>query len=344
VAWWSKRYVEDRFRGAPRPLPRPDSTGRRRGLHARHRDLFAPVLAGTTAIALILGGTTYAVSTARITLARTALAAFVTAFPDCAGAQALRPECTGRTPTGVTPNPLIAARDATEQRCQQRLDKSALIRCQEGSSRSGAPTLLVVGDSHAHQWMPAIRVVAQRHGWRIVTYFKSGCAFGRGMGSPSCRAFDDDLARALTAETFDVVITSARSIEGFGSDLDSAAASAALQAAWQPLAARAKLFVVSETPQPVLAGLTDPPSCVLRGDDCTLDRGRATSYSDALRTAAAAVGGTYLDLTDSFCTGDRCPAVIGGVLVYRDRGHMTATYARSLADALDLGLGPHPLG
>ena len=36
--------------------------------------------------------------------------------------------------------------------------------------------------------------------------------------------------------------------------------------------------------------------------------------------------------------------MIGGVLVYRDRGHMTATYARSLADALDLGLGPHPLG
>lgn len=30
-----------------------------------------------------------------------------------------------------------------------------------------------------------------------------------------------------------------------------------------------------------------------------------------------------------------CPAVIGGVLVYRDRHHMTATYARSLAPILE---------
>jgi peptidoglycan/LPS O-acetylase OafA/YrhL len=339
VAWLSKRYVEDRFRGGPRRIaPAGDARP------ATRRDRFVPVLAGAMVLTLALGGTAFAVSSVRIAQARVELDRFLAAWPECAGAEALHPRCQGRAPQGVTPSPLIATRDAIQQRCQQLADRSALIRCQEGSTRTGAPTLLVVGDSHANQWMPAIRVLAGRHGWRVVTYFKSGCAFGLRMGTPSCQEFDDNLARALTTERFDAVITSARSDGGFGSHLDTEAAAASFEAAWRPLAARAELFVIADTPQPFLAGLLDPPSCVMRGDDCTLPVGPATSSSDALRRAAAAVGGTYLDLTDAFCTGGRCPSVVGGVLVYRDRGHITATYARSLADALDRKLGPHALG
>ena len=37
------------------------------------------------------------------------------------------------------------------------------------------------------------------------------------------------------------------------------------------------------------------------------------------------------DLTSWISPTDRCPAVIGGVLIYRDGNHLTATYARSLA-------------
>jgi hypothetical protein len=41
-----------------------------------------------------------------------------------------------------------------------------------------------------------------------------------------------------------------------------------------------------------------------------------------------------LDLTDQFCGEDKCPAVRGGVVVYRDSNHITASYSKTLAETL----------
>ncbi len=43
----------------------------------------------------------------------------------------------------------------------------------------------------------------------------------------------------------------------------------------------------------------------------------------------------FLDLADAVCTTDRCPAVIGNVLVYLDDNHLTATYAATMAPLLE---------
>ena len=42
----------------------------------------------------------------------------------------------------------------------------------------------------------------------------------------------------------------------------------------------------------------------------------------------------FADLTDYLCTDDTCPVVIGNIVVYRDRSHFTATFARTLAPML----------
>ncbi|WP_460915618.1 SGNH hydrolase domain-containing protein [Plantactinospora veratri] len=51
-----------------------------------------------------------------------------------------------------------------------------------------------------------------------------------------------------------------------------------------------------------------------------------------------------IDLTPAICPGRRCAPVIGGVLVYRDNQHLTASYAATLAprlrSALDRILAP----
>jgi hypothetical protein len=47
--------------------------------------------------------------------------------------------------------------------------------------------------------------------------------------------------------------------------------------------------------------------------------------------ATAAGGGQYVDLTDLFCTADRCPVIVGNTLVYSDQNHVTNAYARVLA-------------
>jgi len=51
---------------------------------------------------------------------------------------------------------------------------------------------------------------------------------------------------------------------------------------------------------------------------------------------------TLLDFSDTYCTADECPAVVGGANVYRDVDHLTRTFAftlepflgRAMADAI----------
>jgi hypothetical protein len=43
---------------------------------------------------------------------------------------------------------------------------------------------------------------------------------------------------------------------------------------------------------------------------------------------------TFIDLTDRYCDATTCFPVNGNVLIYRDKHHMSATYARSLAAVL----------
>jgi len=45
-----------------------------------------------------------------------------------------------------------------------------------------------------------------------------------------------------------------------------------------------------------------------------------------------------VDLTDKFCRDGVCHVIIGGAIVYSDAGHLTTTYATSLAPYLELAL------
>jgi hypothetical protein len=51
-------------------------------------------------------------------------------------------------------------------------------------------------------------------------------------------------------------------------------------------------------------------------------------------TATEAGGGRYDDLTELFCTTDRCPAIVGNTMVYVDSSHLTFEYSRRLAPVI----------
>jgi hypothetical protein len=50
--------------------------------------------------------------------------------------------------------------------------------------------------------------------------------------------------------------------------------------------------------------------------------------------ATKAGGGHYADLTELFCTADRCPVIVGNTLVYVDSNHVTLDYSRLLAPVI----------
>jgi hypothetical protein len=69
---------------------------------------------------------------------------------------------------------------------------------------------------------------------------------------------------------------------------------------------------------------------------CSLSRSAAVDLSgiSAEARATTAGGGQYADLSDLFCTAQRCPVVVGNTLVYLDVSHLTLQYSRVLTPAI----------
>jgi hypothetical protein len=57
-------------------------------------------------------------------------------------------------------------------------------------------------------------------------------------------------------------------------------------------------------------------------------------WTAAEAAVASGAGATFIDPTPWICRTDPCPAVTGRLLVFRDQHHLTATYARALAERL----------
>jgi len=69
---------------------------------------------------------------------------------------------------------------------------------------------------------------------------------------------------------------------------------------------------------------------------CTPSRSTAVNKTGIAAESAAthAGGGQYEDLTEVFCTTNRCPVIVGSSLVYSDGHHITLEYSRLLAPAI----------
>jgi hypothetical protein len=94
-----------------------------------------------------------------------------------------------------------------------------------------------------------------------------------------------------------------------------------------------RLIVLADTPR---LGY-DPAECLASSEDiseCAADR--ATMVDEAYRQlesdAAEQAGAELLSATEWLCFEDDCPLVRGPYLVFRDRHHLTATFATRLAE------------
>jgi hypothetical protein len=77
------------------------------------------------------------------------------------------------------------------------------------------------------------------------------------------------------------------------------------------------------------------PDCVAQNMHhlrrCAFPRAHAVENEQAIKDAAERLDGIrVVDTTPEFCPRELCPAVIGNVLVYRNSGHVTDTYTRTM--------------
>ena len=261
---------------------------------------------------------------------------------------------------GFMPDPARLSDDLPfmyEAGCHLGVAETVPVPCVTGDTDGDAPTVALVGDSHAAQWAPALEAIAEQQGWRVVVHTKSSCPFTRapvalwGTDSPypQCDAWNDAVMEQLLAEPPALVLTSNAEVQ-VQEDGASRAGQAAeelvgrgLAQAWgRLLDAGIGVAVILDTPAPGYAIETCIANEPADLSTCSFDRQTALASSGTGQAVGLAIEprAASLDLAPVLCSATTCPALIGGVLVYRDRGHLSATFAATLSDRLLEALQP----
>jgi hypothetical protein len=128
-----------------------------------------------------------------------------------------------------------------------------------------------------------------------------------------------------------------------GDELSGSRAAAAMEAGYVKTLTRIhraglRAVVIQDTP----ASASDVPGCVSEDlqhlQSCAFPRVHNRDKEFDVRAARTAPGAHLIDINREICPNDLCRAVIGNALVYRDKSHLSATFARTLAPGIARGL------
>jgi hypothetical protein len=262
------------------------------------------------------------------------------AAPRCFGAAARDPWGPCMNPslrTTVTPTPSQALLTPNAP-CRLTQMDAVVSPCLFGLD--GGEPVALIGDSHAEHWRAAIEVVAQAKRWRGISLTQPGCALNALTPRLHTQALTRDCARwqrgvrqwLAANPSVHTLFVSAHATTRYAGD-----PVAGFRAAWRSLPASVKrVYVLRDVPRAV----NDEAGCVSRlarrkrplGSRCAQPRPAALPPDpEAAATRAGADPRVrLLDLTRLTCSADRCPAVIGGVLVRKDGDHITRAFSATL--------------
>lgn len=259
-------------------------------------------------------------------------------------------------PDNLRPSLLEANRDTSPlygTGCHQYLEERAAQGCVFGDP-DGDITVAIWGDSHAAQWFSAIDLIAEQRGWRLVSITQGGCpvidvlTWNRSGDAvfDHCAPWRDNVLDRFAEEEVDVVLLG----QHYGLlDADSrGAVSASVWAEQLP----ALLDRVSETMTPiVLIDSPDPPEDVptclsehpeeIEACEPGAPGNTEAAVAATIREITAERGVGTIDPRPWLCVENRCPVVVGDILVYRDSHHLSDTFVRWFTPVLDRAIGPY---
>lgn len=215
-------------------------------------------------------------------------------------------------------------------------------------SREAKHTAVLMGDSIAGQWFPAMARAFDRPGWRLLVLTKSACPmvdepyfYARiGREYTECARWRSAALAQVAAIKPDIFLVGTVSTNGF------------TEAQWTEGTARVldkvsastgHIFVLRGTPLLPFDG----PDCLARHEGSAADC--SAPYKDdhanqVFRWLAAATSrfdnASVADFNDLVCPNDVCHAALNGRIVFRDSQHMTASFAESIGDQVAARLLP----
>jgi peptidoglycan/LPS O-acetylase OafA/YrhL len=331
LAWLTKTFVEDKVRLAP--------------FIARHK--------------------WRSLSVALVAVVPVALAAvYITAEPGpwngtlgphYPGAAALAGAVTNvpAAPILKPPDPISQTLDQTGG-CLDDFGASTPKECVFGDTTSPVLTVALVGDSAAGEWFDALNAIALQRRWKLVTELHSSCPWSstlvlnwNGIGElTACQTWGKAVLHdLLTSIRPDVVITtdypSLLSTPDHPVNASPAAMAeigAGMAQYWTRLAAAGiSVTPIKESPDLV----EDVPTCVDQHPSdlaqCDVPVSKAILRDSPVTDAAKLMNGkvTVVNANSLICGPRVCAPVVGNVLVYGDRHHLTGPYAKSTAPFLE---------
>lgn len=197
-------------------------------------------------------------------------------------------------------------------------------------------TILVIGDSHAEQWLGALEPLAKEHNYRLVSLLLGGCQFGaltEGRGE-DCNSFNEaalNYALELKPDAVVTVATAAHPVEPADPPV------AGLPEAAEMLRqGGVPVIGVRDNPRYVFNMLQCAEANGARSDDCNTAVDQKLSDPEAVASLFDSMPGLELiDMTDLICPDGTCMPVVGNVYVYLDGNHLTTTYTASMTDEFD---------
>ncbi|MCC3277871.1 acyltransferase [Arthrobacter sp. zg-Y40] len=211
-----------------------------------------------------------------------------------------------------------------------------LGKCLEIGSPEGAErTIVVLGDSHAQQWMAAMGPVARTNSWHLIAVLKPGCRYGGDVPerSAECNSFNAAAARYVVERTPDAVFTVASLtresspeevlVPGYDDGVRPFA-----EAGIGVIALRDNPRFDYDMVKCLESNELDPASC-------SMPRSRVLAPVSPLEGLSERIPGTaVVDMSDRLCTEGECPGIVGNMLVYMDHDHLGKTYLETTARVL----------
>lgn len=199
----------------------------------------------------------------------------------------------------------------------------------------------VFGDSHALQWTPALINIARERGWELTMLLRANCTAAIVKVSRPCNRWRRNALKRIRRERPSLVFVASSTagntfVRKNGKRLSREASEPHFRRGMFRTLLRLrkqKARVTLMRDLPITNGVL-PSVCVSRNRNrpgrCSFParRPRAEAYDFVAAKRLKKV--QIIDPMPKVCPRHRCRAVRGNVLTYRDRVHISATYARTL--------------
>jgi peptidoglycan/LPS O-acetylase OafA/YrhL len=251
-----------------------------------------------------------------------------------------------KLPRNLTPTLAKAAKDVPlPTSCLASLTATTSPACVLGDPHA-TKTAVLLGDSHANQWRTPLSNLAKANHWRLIELAKAACPIADTViweadlkrNYTECDAFRASVKAQLASLRPGLIIASQSNAVPWTSVTDSQWAAKTVTALTGLASKKTRVVYIGDSPTttadtlPCLqTHLADARKCgYLRQDAFGIFFNRYQVLGEKL--LAAKIG--YLDSLNYFCTPTRCPSVVQNMVVHRDTGHITDTYAKWLQPML----------